>query len=437
MRLKRIFLKLKFKSIHISIQIDVWVSFPFKQNFFHFFKKTFFLIKKKCLFFRISFGKIILFKYTKSNLKITNTTKKQAFYNFEINFGLKNDSFLKKIKKISKTNVYCKFSESFIIFPFVFLLNTMENNKKRKKNYFLYPFFRKKDILYNDIFFLLMGSSENFLEKYIESKSLNFLIIFTEAIWILDNQYEKLWKRKIQGEKIHMPSDYIMNFFSQKNYFNIQEFSRKQKKIYKNKNNKIMKKKNLSQVCKKIKFLFNTNNFPISQTHDFSPILDAFSDLTKTFLSYGQYMLKSLTRAKQNHERNNFRDIKKFIKIKTLEIVFKNNNKKKYFEILEKVEKYLKSLSNYIPFDLSKFLPSNKHERAKIFDKISFSTPVEILEYFPGSNKRKIIICWKIPLDKNSRNMMKKNSIILEQINRFPVFYSRKMLKTKIGKKNI
>ena len=201
----------------------------------------------------------------------------------------------------------------------------------------------------------------------------------------------------------------------------------------KEKKNKILKEINLRKISILIKIVFKIFYQFIFPVWDENIWIDAFLKLPETFISYANYNKKCLFRTEKNHSRKVFRDYKKFMEIETIEI---KENKYSFLKNLEIKPFFLsdfKKIGNYFSFNLSPFLPEDKHERAKVLEKINFSFPIEILKYFPGGNKRKIIYCWKIPLNRNQRSILKKNALINKEVLNFPIFFSRAMLKK--GKK--
>jgi len=419
-----------------------------------FFLKIFFLDKEKSISFYLWIGLNISTKYKKC-------AKKYSFFFLKVIKKLK--FFLHTGKDLNERSLIFipfiwsqRLEKSYffiydIFFPYDIFYVAVERNKwiitfendfeKRKnilwlkkniliwkKKKFLFPILHQKDFLFNDIIFFFFRHENNFFTGKIKSKNQSLFNIILESLWILDSQYNKFWERRKHGGKIYLPSSFLTKIFGSKIYTAIWfETKKKEKK------NKILKEINLRKISILIKIVFKIFYQFIFPVWDENIWIDAFLKLPETFISYANYNKKCLFRTEKNHSRKVFRDYKKFMEIETIEI---KENKYSFLKNLEIKPFFLsdfKKIGNYFSFNLSPFLPEDKHERAKVLEKINFSFPIEILKYFPGGNKRKIIYCWKIPLNRNQRSILKKNALINKEVLNFPIFFSRAMLKK--GKK--
>lgn len=352
----------------------------------------------------------------KSNLFFLNNVK-------NIELGFFPDFFNLRSKSL---NFYLNLGEKKNIFRFFSKVNYFK--KKIKLNFFLKSFFHQKDCLFNDVLFFFIGQKK-YLSKNIPYSNYSCIInAGIDCFWILDNQYHKFWERKKHGGKIKLPSSFIINFFGHNFYLRI--WPKSKKNIFKKKI-KILKELDLRKHSVTIDLCFHHLNIIFEKNLSESVCFGALERLPETFISYADYNRACLNRMRKNHSRKVFRDFKKFLDVKTLE----KNNKWNFFlkctDLRLDLFNRLKKLGNYISFNLFSLLPSDKHERSKVLDMIHFPFPVEILKYFPGSNKRKMIICWKIPQNHQQRSVLKKNILINKEILNFPIFFSRAMLKKK------
>lgn len=416
-----------------------------------FFFKIFFFDKNKSFsfFFWMAFDSSKKIKNNKKNLKLcflkiyksakffdleekNIEEEKKNFYNFFriqksdkslyiIYDFFKNDdiSDLKNEKNNLAKNFQFDLKRNKNIF---WLKNSTLMIKKKKK--FLFPILHQKDFLFNEIIFLFFRDEVNFFTRKMKHKNQCLFNVILESLWILDSQYNKFWERKKHGGKISLPSNFLIKFFGSKIYIDL---------WYKPKNKikkcKILKEINLRKISMLIKIVFKLYNNFNSPDWVENLCVDAFLKLPETFVSYANYNKLCLFRTEKNHSRIFFRDYKLFMEIQTIEIKEKKLHFLKKLEIKSVLNSEFKKIGNYFSFNLVPFLPEDKHERAKVLESINVSFPIEILKYFPGGNKRKIIYCWKIPQNKNQRSILKKNVLINKEILNFPIFFSRAMLR--------
>jgi hypothetical protein len=415
-----------------------------------FFFKIFFFDKEKsiCFFLWIAFNISINSKRygKKFNLFFSKIIKKLKIYiHPEKNFierGVTFNSFI-WIQKLEKSYFL---AYDFLILYDIFYV-AIERNRlvinsdmdlEKSKNIhwlkksilfwggkkFLFPILHQKDFLFNDIISFFFREEDNFFSGKIKFKNQSLFNIISESLWILDSQYNKFWERRKHGGKISLPSSFLIKIFGSKIYIEIWcEAKKKEKK------NKILKEINLRKISILIKIVFKLYYQFIFPIWDENIWIDAFLKLPETFVSYANYNKKCLFRTEKNHSRKVFRDYKKFMEIETIEIKDNKYSFLKNLEIKPFFDTNFKKIGNYFSFNLSPFLPEDKHERAKVLEKINLSFPIELLKYFPGGNKRKIIYCWKIPMNKNQRSILKKNTLINKEVLNFPIFFSRAMLK--------
>ncbi|ABW98265.1 hypothetical protein HAN_3g463 (nucleomorph) [Hemiselmis andersenii] len=406
-----------------------WISFPLKNKnckflkILNFYKKNqkfflnFFVSKKNFLnsFFhglgerRKNIG-ILVFDCLK-------VTENLFFYLKE--FNIYNIGFINFFKK--NKNIYSSLSYSFFF--------------KKKRNFFFFtiPPLHEKDSLWNDIFHFLFIEKKNLRNSILYFNFFCFLNIVEESLWILDSQYNKFLQRRIHGGKISMPPSFLMEFFGPKFYDNIWIISKNNNPKRKL---KILKESELRKLSLNIQFSYNSKNFIFHNSMNKSDWLGAICKLPETFVSYAEYNKVCLDRTTKNHLRKVFRDQKRFMEINTIHSYEIDEFPEKNSEIKIKIFFELKNLKNYFPFNIFSLLPSGKQERAKILEDLDFPFPIEILKYFPGSNKRKTVVCWKIPKNPNQRSIIKKNTLILKEMKSFPIFYSRAMLKSINKEKN-
>jgi len=290
------------------------------------------------------------------------------------------------------------------------------------------PCVHPKDEIWNDFLKILFSISKYEKLNLFFKDTMLMITMVANSIWTLDGQYEKFWKRKIHGGKITFPPDLLVSFFALKNYrflWNIKYDNEK-----KNVKCKMLKNIVLRELSQSLKIFSDFINFTkisnILHRHFYFDILT----LSSSFGSYADYNIISLKRIIKNHSRIMSRDLDINIKLRTIEpgkidiqnyIPFEENFK----SLLEN----LKNLKNYQVLYINSFLPLDRHQRRKFLCKLKFTFPLELLEFFPGGNKRKILKCWKVPHIKNQRFKWKTKNIIKVEKNNFPIFFSRKMQK--------
>jgi hypothetical protein len=409
------------------------ISKHFKNYFCPFTKKFFFY------FFELIETKNLDFYFFGSVFQNRALNKK--------NFSAKSKYLIEENIKANKNNLefffHIKKYDDYFYKNFIFLhlfpsvIIKIEN--KKLFEFFIFPIFHEKDNLWNDAFSFFFEFYKTCFFQNLKIKVFCIYIILTEILWLLDCQYEKIWKRKIHEGNICLPPSFITSLFSDKFYGKIWNFYLRNRSnhIKKEKKKKILRESDLRKFFKLIKiFLKGNNNFFIEIKNEIN-LFDIFTSLSDTLVSYAEYNKISLKRIKENHARKNFRNLEKFLMIKTYESTKKNNFKSKNSEIIQNITEKIHFFSYYTPFDLGFFLPREKQLRVRSLISIELPFPIEILHYIPGSNYRKVLICWKIPSNINQRSIIKKNLIINSEISKFPFFYSRAMLNKKIKKKNI
>ena len=425
--MKYIFLKIKCWNENHDTYVQKWVSLD-QRKILIVIKKIslvfmqlckiirFFLLifkqKKECIFAKRKIGN---FGKKKTNLFILDFSQKIALrnlYNRDLCvyfFGLEASHVR------NRETIYFKLKNLYI--------------EKLVQNFdrFSKPLFHQKDVLWNDFIDLCDVVNRKSKKNILLRTYLSFSVCMTESLWMIDGQYAKFWKRKIHGGKIILPSIFLVNCFGSKLYKDIWFKGRKMPQ--KNKNRpKILKELELRKSSQIMQYCFFENNFVLSLNERNCTWIDSFHKLGETFISYAEYNKICLGRTEKNHSRKSFRDFKKFMNIQTIEGVVRNNFVPQNSELKNKLVSELNKRSNYCPLNLSSFLPFDKIQRAKTLETIELSFPIEILKYFPGSNKRKMVICWKIPKNCNQRSLIKKNRLINKEILNFPLFYSRSML---------
>lgn len=292
------------------------------------------------------------------------------------------------------------------------------------------------DELWNDLVHFIIVIGKNFSKKNSQYKLFGFMTLLAKSLWVMDCQYGKFLERKNHGGHITTPPFFFMSFFAQKSYRCLwEEISHLEIAIFPLKKNKILKEIELRRLSFYLRIISrNQKSLEIFKLNK-SELVYSLNSLSFSFQTYAEYNRLSLERIEKNHLRNFPRNVDKFTFFKTVEPSKKKNRFSDEFCSSSALFRRFNRLKNYQPFDISSYLPHNKQKRGKVLENLPFPFPVEILEFIPGSNKKKIVVCWKIPFDKNQRNLYLTNSITKKEKEKFPLYYSRNMLKfQKINK---
>jgi hypothetical protein len=344
---------------------------------------------------------------------------------------LDTKAILNKKNILLKKNLYIQ--ESYKLFYNLNFFNMKDIIKfadhektSNHENFFINPCLNPKDYIWNDLIYIIFFTLKLGNILCLSKENISLLVIFTDSIWVLNKQYDKFWKRKIHGGKITLPPELFLSFFSLKDYSFTWSLA------------------NNNYVFKQIKRLKNTKLIEISLSLEFFSIAvlykgrsSIFFDqilyqdalmLSASLISYANYNNISLKRIEKNHSRILLRDQNSNIKLKTIEP--RKNIKGLDFNMQENIiilANFLKSIGEYQMICLDPFLPTDLGRRRKFLQKIGFPFPIELLEYVPGGNKKKILKCWRIPFILNQRSSKKTEELVRLSKKEFPIYLSRKM----------
>jgi hypothetical protein len=414
-----LFLQIK-KDWH-KISIKIFFKNTFIFYFYNLNKRLKYILhqinkKFKKVQFDVLLGKINNGKKLTFNSKIFGL---KFFENFTIYLKIWNNfNFNKKFLNLKTMNFFLSF-DFFILKKLYYYTDVSVD-----------PCVHPKDEIWNDFLKIIFFVS-NF-EKFniFFEETMSMITILIDSIWALDGQYEKFLKRNVHGGKIIFPPVLLVSFFASKNYrflWNIKYGIGK--KIVRC---KILTNSVLREYSQSLKIFPNFVNFTkISNVLSRHFIFDMLT-LSSSLGSYADYNRISLKRIIKNHSRILSRDLDINIKLRTIEAG--KINRQQYFPFIDFFKSFLENLENlknYQVLYINSFLPLDRHARRKFLCKLKFNFPVELLEFFPGGNKRKILKCWKVPYLKNQRSKMKTNNIIRVEKTQFPIFFSRKMQKNR------
>nr|UXY87436.1 hypothetical protein 1634Bnrm3_p069 [Cryptomonas sp.] len=346
---------------------------------------------------------------------------------FRIIFNIKLTIF-NKITNSKERKVKFYFSKNSFMKNSIYLLFSHFDQDKTKEGfcYTIDPVFHGKDLLWNDITDIFLYNDVNYYKNNIRLSSILLISISADSLWMLEGQYEKFWKRKIHGSKVNLPPSIFIEIFGHKNYKHLfQKESNTINPVFKK---KILKECYLREISCLIKVLIGEVKNLFDSQYIFPEFIHSLRILANSFISYAEYNKNSQKRTKKNHLRTNIRNLEKYMILKTIEPT--NNPKKNclHYRFLLDLLKNLENVKDYEPIDLFPLLPLNKHQRANILETVSLPFPFQILQYSPGGNKRKVVICWKVPLSKEYRNEFKTNLIISREKIKFPIYLSRAMM---------
>ena len=102
--------------------------------------------------------------------------------------------------------------------PIDFIKKNFLPNLNNFSNFYFYPILHPKDVLWNDMI------CELFVKKVIETKKIETthtlmgLMILIDLFWLLDNQYEKIQKRKYREKNFNRHLTIFGYFFSKTQY---------------------------------------------------------------------------------------------------------------------------------------------------------------------------------------------------------------------------